>query len=120
SIPTDTAKIIVSLHQNDFILRVRDSADARIEAVVYNGSTNQIDSGSGTALTRNKWTHILITYNGSSVSFWKDGNFVSSVAAPAITWEGAAGVPAIGSLQGGSGQFFPGGIDNVRVYNTVL
>lgn len=119
-IPTDTAKVIVGLHQNDILFRVKDSADAHLEATIYNGSTNQVDGGSGTALTRNKWTHVLMTYNGSVAKFWKDGVFITSTAAPTVTWEAAAGVPSIGSLQNGGGQFFPGYIDNMRIYNTVL
>jgi hypothetical protein len=120
TIPTDTAKTIVSLHQNDFIFRIKDSADASLQAVVYDGSTNAIDGGAGTALTRNIWTHVVLVYTGSAVLFWKDGVFISSATAPAITWEAPAGVPSIGALQSGSGNFFAGRIDDVRIYNTSL
>lgn len=107
--------------------------------VIYKGDDNyylEADSTSGTpvtggilggsygelyglnALTTNMWTHLAGTYDGATVRLYVNGVQVSSRA--------QSGQIAISTnpLQIGGdslyGQYFPGSIDEVRVYNRAL
>ena len=69
-------------------------------------------------LTTNTWTHLAATYDGATVRLYVNGAQVSSRA--------QTGQIAISTnpLQIGGdsiyGQYFPGNIDEVRVYNRAL
>ena len=66
-----------------------------------------------------KWHLVCGTYDGKALKFYADGAEIGSVkASGAIMTSGQA--PAyIGSAKG-SEEFFPGGIDDVRIYNRAL
>src|SRR5262249_48260304 len=65
----------------------------------------------------NTWTHLAVTYNGSTLTFYRNG-----VAGATSTVSGTLS-PTTGTLQiGGSqfGEYFKGLIDEVRIYNRAL
>ena len=68
-------------------------------------------------LPTNTWTHLAVTYNGSTLTLYRDG-----VAVATSTVSGTLS-PTSGTLQiGGSqfGEYFKGLIDEVRIYNRAL
>jgi len=66
-----------------------------------------------------KWHLVCATYDGKAIRFYADGAEIGSAkASGAIDTKGRA--PAyIGSAKG-SEEYFPGGIDDVRIYNRAL
>lgn len=67
----------------------------------------------GSALTINVWTHLAITYDGATMSLYKDGSLVTSSAQPSAAYTGTATlcvVPDPGNAQ----------VDDVRLFNTAL
>src|SRR5262249_23030688 len=65
----------------------------------------------------NTWTHLAVTYNGSTLTFYRDGVAVATSSASGTL------SPTTGTLQiGGSqfGEYFKGLIDEVRIYNKAL
>src|SRR5262249_7268326 len=80
------------------------------------GATNQTVC-QPSPLPTNTWTHLAVTYNGSTLTFYRDG-----VAVTTSTVSGSLS-PTTGTLQiGGSqfGEYFKGLIDEVRIYNRAL
>lgn len=73
---------------------------------------------SPTSLPTGKWTHLAVTYNGSTLKIWVNGNVVASKATTASMVAGS------GPLRIGSNTLwnerFDGLIDEVRVYNRPL
>ena len=70
------------------------------------------------ALPANTWTHLAVTYDGSTVRLYVNGTQVGSVA-----HTGAIATSTNPLQIGGDsiyGQYFVGLIDEVRVYNTAL
>jgi len=66
-----------------------------------------------------KWHLVAATYDGNSVSLYADGKQIGNTPVQG-TIDTAGTKPAyIGSSNGGS-EFFPGGIDDIRVYNRAL
>ena len=68
-------------------------------------------------LTPNVWTHLAATFDGSTIRLYVDGNLVGSLAEtnPIPT--------STDILQIGAnfyGEYFPGRIDEVRIYNRAL
>jgi hypothetical protein len=72
---------------------------------------------SGDALPEQAWSHIAMTYDGSWIRIYVDGEEVNSVPSesPAIT-SGDLEIGAASAL----GHFFDGRIDEVRIYNRAL
>ena len=72
----------------------------------------------GTALTKNRWTHLATTWDGSTLRVWVDGKQVASEAL------GGTAKVSNGSLRIGGNtvwaEWFKGQIDEVRVYNRAL
>src|SRR5262249_8731703 len=68
-------------------------------------------------LSANTWTHLTLTYNGSTLTLYRNG-----VAVATSTASGTLS-PNSGTLQIGASQFgeyFKGLIDEVRIYNKAL
>ena len=65
----------------------------------------------------NTWTHLTVTYDGSALTLYQNGNAV------AVYTVSATLSPTTGSLQIGAsqyGEYFQGLIDEVRIYNRAL
>ena len=71
------------------------------------------------ALTAGQWTHIAVVYNGTNQLVYVNGVFKESLgmfgAAPNIT----AGVLRMGRQLTTIGEYFPGYLDDVRIYSYV-
>jgi hypothetical protein len=80
------------------------------------GSFSGLSTGS---LTLNKWNHIVVTYNGSTVFFYINGQASGSAAFALSTTLGSL---RLGKwISGGSGESpFNGYMDDVRIYNRAL
>jgi hypothetical protein len=68
-------------------------------------------------LALNTWTHLALTYNGSTLTIYRNGLAVATASAS------GALIATNGTLQIGASQFgeyFKGFIDEVRVYNRAL
>ena len=70
------------------------------------------------ALPRNQWTHIAGTYDGAQLRFYANGVQVASQARTGSLQVNASPVRIGGNTY--LGEFFPGLIDEVRVYNRAL
>lgn len=73
----------------------------------------------GTRLQKNVWTHIAATYDGAILRLYQNGNLVSAMNLPG-TIDPSSGNLIIGGSTVLSPQFFPGRIDEVRIYNRAL
>jgi hypothetical protein len=75
-----------------------------------NSSLNALN---GSALTVNVWTHLALTYNGTTMVLYKDGSPVATVPQPGVAYTGTAyflAVPDTGNAQ----------VDDIRIFNTAL
>ncbi|MCE9501040.1 MAG: hypothetical protein K8R21_11175 [Leptospira sp.] len=63
-----------------------------------------------------RWVHVCGTYDGATASLYLNGSFLASSAK---TWNTTAATLFIGRRMDGV-EFFPGSIDDVRVYNRLL
>lgn len=70
-----------------------------------------------TPLAANTWTHLAMTYDGATVRLYRNGLEVATFATtvvPGVT----AGTLTIGASQ--FGEYFPGRLDEVRLYSRAL
>ena len=93
-----------------------------LEIQLYNGAGSY---GTTTAtVTNNVWTHVVVTIDTTGAKIYIDGGTPFSLTAPnAMAFHTATTRAGIGSYRWvGSSfqQFFDGGIDQVRIYNSVL
>ncbi len=65
--------------------------------------------------TPGQWYHLALTYDGTTSRFYKNGVFINSAA---VTLSLVNTYASIGRYSGG--EYFPGLIDDVRVYNRQL
>jgi len=115
SIPTPTARWIVSLNQNDVRLIMADSGDGHIASEIYNGS-GFTTLAAGT-LNVGAWNHVVVTYDGSTQKIYLNGTLSASGSAT-LSWESTAS-SSIGATQGGS-LLWNGKLDDVRIYSRPL
>jgi len=69
-----------------------------------------------------QWSHVAVSFDGSSIKFYVDGNNVGTKSR-AGTLSNADSVPFIGCYGSGSacsGAFFDGKTDNIRIWNRTL
>ena len=86
-----------------------------------NGTLTNVNSNSG--LSANVWHHLVATYDGSTEKIYVDGVLTgtNSSAANAISVNGANSVNVeVGRFAGAAQQYFPGSIDEARIYNRAL
>ncbi len=75
----------------------------------YTGS----DHLSNTYISLNQWHHIAVTSNAGAITFYLDGN-------PDGVWSGGVGYTPNTMGSDPSAEYFPGRIDDLRVYNRAL
>ncbi len=104
------------LYSNAFCLYIRNSPGTDIGFQVDPNGTNIAAFQSGT-ISYGKWNHIVGVLNGSNVSVYLNGVLTySGAGAPTSVTRSFEGV-LIGS---GVSLFYPGAIDDVRIYNRAL
>ena len=93
-----------------------DSANTPLGGGVFAGQYQFVHGGS--TLTANAWSHVAITYNGTTERLYVNGNQVASKAQTGSIG-GSSGALRIG---GNSmwGEYFKGRIDEIRIYNRAL
>ena len=86
-------------------------------------TTNQINYGAmaGAQLPVGQWTHIAATYNGSQVKLYRNGSLVNQNDAMGdVEWAGAPAEMVLGNFpKDGSGHFFDGNLDEIRIWDIV-
>ena len=83
---------------------------------------NYVERGAAlaaSALTDGKWHCVAATYDGSAITLYADGKQIGTAAVKGPMDAGGSSPAYIGS-SAGSAEFFPGGIDDVRVYARAL
>jgi hypothetical protein len=93
-------------------------------AIFQNGS-NGVQIGSNSTLTAGVWTHIAVTYDGTTANIYINGNATADSTATlnqALAYSGSH-IMNIGCTLNNSdtpsGGFFNGLIDDIRIWNTV-
>jgi len=71
------------------------------------------------AVPADTWVHLAASYDGQTLRLYRDGHPVAETDAPGTISKCAAG-SAIGSNAAGNDGFFPGTLDDVRIYNRAL
>ena len=80
---------------------------------------------SNTVFTPNQWYHIAVTYDGTQASNQRVSIYVNGVL-DKVGSESSSSLPnyaspvRIGQLNGNTGSFFEGMLDDIRIYNRVL
>jgi hypothetical protein len=108
----------IAAHDGDYALFV---GDGRLQAFIYyNGIGHAVQVDSGYSLSLNDWQHVALVKNGASVLMYINGFQVSSYTITGYTGPStytAGTYPfRVGWLY--SGEYFAGGIDDVRLYST--
>ena len=110
---------------NLYILKWGVSASGTMNALIWYGATSSVSQAFyandlGTAANSvlvNTWTHVVATYDGTTRKIYLNGNLSISdtPTAPNVTANQSL---YFGSV--GGGAYFPGQIDDVRIYNYAL
>lgn len=87
--------------------------------VVWQSDGTTHNGVAGPTISLNTWIFFAGSYDGNTLSFYKDGSLVGTTSSP-----GTIGTPTttlkIGRMGVSSAGWFGGSIDDVRVYNRVL
>ncbi len=74
--------------------------------------------GGSTALPLNKWSHVVLTYDGSTLRLYLNGQPLQTVPSTRGLPTSSAALEVAGSF--GAGQFFSGRVDEPAVYSKAL
>lgn len=100
-----------AIHQNGTAVTIYTTNSANSSKTIANCGSSVLSSGI--------WSHMLTTFDGTTVRLYVDGSLCSTTALQtdlAVT----TGALRIGQQKNGSGRWFSGDIDDVRVYNYAL
>jgi glucose/arabinose dehydrogenase len=85
---------------------------------IFGGSCCALLEAAGAALAPNAWTHLAGTYDGTNLRLYRNGVLVGTKVQPsALT---PSGSPLRIGASADAGEFFPGRIDDVRIYDRPL
>lgn len=79
-------------------------------------STEWSTTGTGNVST-SQWSHVAMTKNGTTLSYWVNGSVVGSTSASALAVKTSSGILAIGGHTFWNGEWFSGKLDDVRCAN---
>lgn len=100
---------MMSLYDNN-TLRIR----------LRTGTTTTTFISEDNALQANVWQHVAFVYNGATVELYANGFDVGGGAKTGTLATSGAVNANIGRNPGSNGNYFPGIIDDVRIYSTAL
>jgi hypothetical protein len=83
------------------------------------GGSWPVAVGTSTPVTLTRWVHLAGTYDGATLRLYRDGVQVATAAAPGAMVQ-CTGTTAIGSRNSLDQHWFPGAIDEVRIYGRAL
>ncbi len=95
----------------------------KLRAGVYTNGGWFLSAADGADMPTGTWTHVVMVYDGSSVTRYVNGKVhgaVMTTSGTALAQQGTAQVAAIGNRAAGKDQKFTGNIDDVRVYDHAL
>jgi len=100
------------------------SNNGKIQWAIRNTSPGWAWANSGLTAPSGVWTHIVITYNGSNIITYKNGGASTNSQSGSgnvdnTTYRNALRIGAR-NAPGAASSFFPGLIDDVRIYNRAL
>jgi hypothetical protein len=96
-----------------------NSADSSQPNIDYTSSGSEVNLNGGSALPLNVWTHLAGTFDGAMLKLYVNGQLVGSLATTAPI-DATGGVLRIGGDSVWAGDYFPGAIDEARIYNRAL
>lgn len=83
---------------------------------LFDDPGNFIVTGSG-GFAVNEWQHVAVTYDGSNLKMYVDGNLTGSVVG---SWNPEASSNTIIGSRTGTGHFWTGSLDEIRMYDVPL
>jgi Concanavalin A-like lectin/glucanases superfamily len=94
-------------------------SDAGQPNVDYTSGGAEVDLNAGSAIPLNDWTHLAGTFDGTTLRLYVNGALIGSKPSSSPI-DVTNGVLRIGGTRSFTGEFFPGLIDEVRIYNRAL
>jgi len=101
-----------------FILKKHNSND-KFRVQLWNDLGSMADLSSSTSSQVGAWTHVAVTYNGSVLQFYYNGDPDGSMNVSGSLHISSSPV-VIGAIEDGNGENFDGVIDEVRIYSHAL
>jgi len=107
-------------------------AQARVMAAIYNGSKFQINIANGssqwsdqttvsaTPYLDGNWHHYAMTVDGNTVKLYINGRLLNTYTSSITAGTAGARSISIGRLGDYNGEYFPGKLDQFRIYNKTL
>ena len=99
--------------------RVSVTSANRWKAILFVGATSFELTDNIDTLSTSRWDYLVVVRNGSTVTFYVDGQSVASTAISGAT-NTTTGMLAFGRAGGYSNYYYNGSIDEVAVYNVAL
>jgi hypothetical protein len=102
-----------------FSLRIDGVATGSTLSFDVGSNSVSINTTTGISEVINKWVHFYATWNGATINLYRNGVLVKT--ASQTTGVGSNVFPtSIGANGAATDRFFPGYIDDVRIYNRAL
>lgn len=90
-----------------------------LDVTLFTGEGGAADLPSAVRVTDDRWHHVLATYDGATVALWVDG-VRAAVGARSLSTLGSVLVVGRTPLGHPGTDYFPGDLDDVRVYDRAL
>ena len=116
-IPSSGLKSILSKDEN-FEYHLTTGGEAYYWWRTATGGTHSITT-SGAGISVGNWHHVAVTFSASKLRLYIDGAMIGEKTQPGTLSSGGNSAAFIGSDRGKS-EFFRGGIDDLRIYNSGL
>ncbi|MEN8928981.1 MAG: LamG-like jellyroll fold domain-containing protein [Flavobacteriales bacterium] len=106
---------IINKEGNQIGYMLRAGGTGQLNFNIGTGAWNELNSPINT-LTLNTWQHVAATYDGSFMRIFRNGIIIDSVARTASISQTTQNL-VIGEGSFYTGRYFPGRIDEVRIWN---
>ena len=120
---TTTRETVVSYKESNSCGFVLALEDQKPKFFVRVGSSWPVAVDTGGEIPTNQWVHLAGTYDGSVIRLYRNGVQVATATAAGgmvNTCTDSAAITTIGSRNSKNQHWFPGAIDEARIYGRVL
>lgn len=119
---TGTRQSIVSYKESSvggFVLSLNEGNNGHFPRLWVHIGGNWLNAEQALAVPADTWVHLAGVYNGSNILLYRDGTQVASTAITGNMTTGSGPI-GIGARSSFDQHWFPGHIDDVRVYDRAL
>lgn len=108
------------IHSENYEVILSKSTDSPVEITFWDSNSNKYSAVAPSTPPTNTWTHYVGAYDSTKVMLYENGQIVKSTSASGTVRDRSSSTTTIGAKSSKDARFWPGALNDIRLYNRAL